>query len=184
MKEEMFSEYEIEEKKNIQQQIENYVHAQIYNKIFSKDNLEEDNDIYKTCEKNNMIKASDINKEINYDDEKMIQIMIYFVNNMENEMSPANKIHEFEIIDMIINNIINIYGYNEKFYDDLLFFVFIKAKPKLLYSTLKYINMYLDNDLKNKNEDLINKLTTLVKSLSEFKTEEKKTEDNLIVHYF
>jgi hypothetical protein len=184
MKEEMFSEYEIEEKKNIQQQIENYVHAQIYNKIFSKDNLEEDNDIYKTCEKNNMIKASDINKEINYDDEKMIQIMIYFVNNMENEMSPANKIHEFEIIDMIINNIINIYGYNEKFYDDLLFFVFIKAKPKLLYSTLKYINMYLDNDLKNKNEDLINKLTKLVKSLSEFKTEEKKTEDNLIVHYF
>ena len=184
MKEEMFSEYEIEEKKNIQQQIENYVHAQIYNKIFSKDNLEEDNDIYKTCEKNNMIKASDINKEINYDDEKMIQIMIYFVNNMENEMSPANKIHEFEIIDMIINNIINIYGYNEKCYDDLLFFVFIKAKPKLLYSTLKYINMYLDNDLKNKNEDLINKLTKLVKSLSEFKTEEKKTEDNLIVHYF
>ena len=86
MKEEMFSEYEIEEKKNIQQQIENYVHAQIYNKIFSKDNLEEDNDIYKTCEKNNMIKASDINKEINYDDEKMIQIMIYFVNNMENIM--------------------------------------------------------------------------------------------------
>ena len=69
-----------------------------------------------------MIKASDINKDINYDDEKMIQIMIYFVNNMENEMSPANKIHEFEIIDMIINNIINIYGYNEKFYDDLLFF--------------------------------------------------------------
>ena len=107
----MFSEYESEEKKNIQQQIENYIHCQIYHKIFGSKPLENDKKITEICEKYNWIKASNINEKIKYDDEKMVQIMVHFAKNMENEMSPANKIHEFEIIDMIINNIINIYGY-------------------------------------------------------------------------
>ena len=92
----MFSEYAPEEKKIILQQIENYVHAQIYDKIFGNHPVEEDNKINQICEKYNWIKASDINEKIKYDDEKMVQIMVHFAKNMENEMSPSNKIHEFE----------------------------------------------------------------------------------------
>ena len=180
MKEEMFSEYESEEKKIIQQQIENYIHAQIYNKIFGSEPMEEDNKIYEICEKYNKIKASDINEEVKYDDEKMIQIMVYFARNMENEMSPMNKIHEFEIIDMIINNIISIYGYDDKYYNTLLLYVFIKAKPKFMDSTVKYINTYLDEDLKNKYSNLLKKMENSVKGLTEFKKEENKEETFLI----
>ena len=180
MKEEMFSEYESEEKKIIQQQIENYIHAQIYNKIFGSEPMEEDNKIYEICEKYNKIKASDINEEVKYDDEKMIQIMVYFARNMENEMSPMNKIHEFEIIDMIINNIISIYGYDDKYYNNLLLYVFIKAKPKFMDSTVKYINTYLDEDLKNKYSNLLKKMENVVKGLTEFKKEENKEETFLI----
>ena len=174
IKEEMFSEYESEEKKNIQQQIENYIHCQIYHKIFGSKPLENDKKITEICEKYNWIKASNINEKIKYDDEKMVQIMVHFAKNMENEMSPANKIHEFEIIDMIINNIINIYGYEESYYNSLLTYVFIKAKPKYLDSSLKYINTYLDEDLKNPYNNLLKKLTKLVKSITEFKKEENK----------
>ena len=177
MKEEMFSEYAPEEKKIILQQIENYVHAQIYEKIFGNHPVEEDNKINQICEKYNWIKASDINEKIKYDDEKMVQIMVHFAKNMENEMSPSNKIHEFEIIDMIINNIINIYGYDENFYNNLLLYVFIKAKPKFMNSTVKYINTYLDEDLKNQYNELIEKMTTLVEELSQFKKEESKKDE-------
>ena len=174
MKEEMFSEYEPEEKKNIQHQIENYIHAHIYHKIFYENPSENDNKIFEICEKYNSIKPSDINDKIKYDDEKMVQIMIHFVQNMENEMSPKNKIHEFEIIDMIINDIINIYGYDDTYYNYLLLYAFIKAKPKMMDSTLKYINIYLDNDSKNIYDNLIKKMLKLVQNLKEFKLEENK----------
>lgn len=179
-KEEMFNEYDSQEKKNIQQQIENYIHAQIFHKIFENESLDNDNIIYEKCQKYNSIKVSDINEEIKYDDEKMAQIMAHFAENVESEMSPANKIHEFEIIDMIINNIISIYGYDESYYNSLLIYVFIKAKPKNLDSTLKYINKYLDEDLKNKYDGLLKKFTKLVKSLVEFKKEENKQEGFVI----
>ena len=175
MNEEMFSEYEPEEKKNIQQQIENYVHAQIYNKIFYNNSSENDTKILENCEKYNSIKPCNMNNKIKYDDDKMVQIMVHFVHNMENEMSPENKIHEFEIIDMIINNIINIYGYDgNTYYNYLLLYVFIKAKPKMLDSTLKYINLYLDSDLKILYNNLLKKMEKLVQSLIEFKIEENK----------
>ena len=174
MKEEMFSEYEPDEKKNIQQQIENYIHAHIYHKIFYDSSSENDNKIFEICEKYNSIKISDINDKIKYDDEKMVQIMAHFVHNMENEMSPKNKINEFEIIDMIIKDIINIYEYDEAYYYYILLYVFIKAKPKMLDSTLKYINNYLDNDLKKVYDNVIKKLTKLVQSLAEFTIEENK----------
>ena len=179
-KEEMFSEYDTEEKKNIQQQIENYIHFQIYHKIFGNESSDNDKNIFEICEKYNTIKTWDIKEEIKYDDEKMVQIMCHFAQNMENEMSPANKIHEFEIIDMIINNIINIYGYNETYYNPLLTYVFIKEKPKYLDSTLKYINTYLDEDLKEQYKDFINKMKKLVQSISEFKKEENKEETFVI----
>ena len=88
------------------------------------------------------------------------------------EMCPANKMHEFEIIDMIIDNIMNIYGYDNKYNNILLLYVFIKAEPKFLDSNVKYITSYLDNDLKIKYESLIKKITELVKSLNEFNIDE------------
>ena len=177
---EMFNEYEPEEKKIIQQQIENYIHAQIYNKIFGSEPMEEDDKIFEICKKYNWIKVSDISGKIKYDDEKMVQIMIHFANNMENEMSPMNKIHEFEIIDMIINNIISIYGYDDKYYNILLLYVFIKAKPKFLNSSVKYINKYLDENLKKQYNQLLKKMTKLVKNITEFKVGENKRGSFLI----
>ena len=177
---EMFNEYEPEEKKIIQQQIENYIHAQIYNKIFGSEPMEEDDKIFEICKKYNWIKVSDISGKIKYDDEKMVQIMIHFANNMENEMSPMNKIHEFEIIDMIINNIISIYGYDDKYYNILLLYVFIKAKPKFLNSSVKYINKYLHENLKKQYNQLLKKMTKLVKNITEFKLGENKRGSFLI----
>ena len=166
MNEEMFNDYNEIEKKNIQTQIENYIHAQIYNKIFNNIADDTDNRAFKNCEKYNWVRPQNINPELKYVDDKMVQIMIYFVNNMMNEKCPANKIKEFEKIDMIINNIILLYGFDTKFYNDLMMYVFIKAKPNLINSIFRYLKMYLDAHLLDKYCSLLKRIEQLIKNIS------------------
>ena len=130
--------------------------------------------IYKNCYKYSWIKPQNINSKLVYIDDKMVQIMIYFANNMINEMCPANKIREFEKIDMIINNIIILYGFDSKLYNNLMIYIFIKAQLNLLKSTYRYIKMYLDIYLLEQYNYLLDKLEQLVLNLTKF------SEKNLI----
>ena len=164
----MFTDYDEEEKKNIQTQIENFIHAQIYNKIFNNIADDTDNKIFKNCEKFNWVQPQNLNEDLIYSDDKMLQIMIYFVKNMIEEKCPANKIQEFKKIDMIINNIIILYGFDIKLYNYLMTYVFIKAKPNLLNSIFRYIKIYLDAHLLNKYSSLLNKIEQVINNLSHF----------------
>ena len=168
IKEKMFKEYKETEKQTIQIQIENFIHAQIYNKIMSPVPDDIDYKVYETSYKLNWIKPENISPDLLYVDDKMMQIMIYFAKNMMNEMCPTNKIREFEKIDMIINNIILLYGFDNKFYNNLIMYIFIKALPKVLNSTYKYIKLYLDTDLLNQYSTLMNKIDQLIINLTKF----------------
>ena len=168
IKEKMFKEYKETEKQSIQIQIENFIHAQIYNKIMSPIPDDIDYKVYETSYKLNWIKPENINPDLLYVDDKMMQIMIYFAKNMMNEMCPTNKIREFEKIDMIINNIILLYGFDNKFYNNLIMYIFIKALPEVLNSTYKYIKLYLDTDLLNQYSSLMNKIDQLIINLTKF----------------
>ena len=168
IKEKMFKEYKETEKQSIQIQIENFIHAQIYNKIMSPIPDDIDYKVYETSYKLNWIKPENISPDLLYVDDKMMQIMIYFAKNMMNEMCPTNKIREFEKIDMIINNIILLYGFDNKFYNNLIMYIFIKALPEVLNSTYKYIKLYLDTDLLNQYSSLMNKIDQLIINLTKF----------------
>ena len=168
IKEEMFKEYKEDEKQTIQIQIENFIHAQIYNKIMSPVPDDIDYKVYETSYKLNWIKPENISPDLLYVDDKMMQIMIYFAKNMLNEVCPTNKIREFEKIDMIINNIILLYGFDNKFYNNLIMYIFIKALPEVLNSTYKYIKLYLDTDLLNQYSSLMNKIDQLIINLTKF----------------
>ena len=168
MEEEMFNEYNEEEKQNIQNQIENFIHAQIYYKIISHLPDITDIQIYNNCYKFSWIKPTDINSELKYVDDKMVQIMVYFAKNMSKEMCPTNKISEFEKIDMIINNILILYGFDAKLYNNLMIYIFIKAQPNLLNTTYKYIKIYLNPNLSKKYSLLLNKIEQLIMNLTIF----------------
>ena len=168
IEEKMFEEYKETEKQTIQIQIENFIHAQIYNKIMSPVPDDIDYKVYETSYKLNWIKPENISPDLLYVDDKMMQIMIYFAKNMMNEMCPTNKIREFEKIDMIINNIILLYGFDNKFYNNLIMYIFIKALPEVLNSTYKYIKLYLDADLLNQYSSLMNKIDQLIINLAKF----------------
>ena len=67
-----------------------------------------------------------LDQSLKYIDEKMIQLITTFIKNMSVEMSPVNKLREFEKIYLIINNIIILYGYDKSQFINLLLYAFIK----------------------------------------------------------
>jgi hypothetical protein len=166
----IFNEYNEEEKKNIKKQIENFIHVQLYEKIYYKTTVQADNNIYYTIRKLNWIKPEMLNESFKYLDEKMINLMVSFINNMNSEMSPTNKLREFEKINLIINNIITLYGYDKSMYINLLIYVFIKGRPTGLFSTFRYIEIYLSEDMKKeeKTKILLSRFKELISKIGGF----------------
>ena len=102
--------------------------------------------------------------------------MVYFAKNISKEMCPTNKISEFEKIDMIINNILILYGFDAKLYNNLMIYIFIKAQPNLLNTNYKYIKIYLNPNLSKKYSLLLNKIEQLIMNLVIF--DEKHLDGN------
>ena len=161
-KEPIFSEYNDEEKKNIKKRIENFIHEQLYTKIYCKTAIVADNSLYKKIVELNWIEPYMFNKNLKYDDKEMNELMITFINNMTNGNSPTNKLREFEKIYLIINNIITLYGYDKDMFINLLVYICIKGKPTKLYSILRYIEMYLSDEMKEEKSYLITKMKEVI----------------------
>ena len=167
-KEEIFSEYNEEEKKNIKKKIENFIHEQIYDKIYYKTTVQADNNIYKKIIELSWVKPYMLDESLKYVDENMIQLMVNFISNMNNGNSPINKLREFEKIYLIINNIITLYGYDKSMNINLLVYIFIKGRPTGLYSTMRYIDIYLSDEIKKEKSYLITKIKDVISKIVMF----------------
>ena len=167
-KEPTFTEYNIEEKKIIKNQIENFIHVQLYDKIYCKRPTEGDLDILKRMENLSRIKPYMLHESLRQLDEKMVQLMIGLINNISEEKSPTNKLREFENIYYIISNIIILYGYDKSMFINLLVYIFIKGRPKNLFSFFRYIEIFLNDDIKEEKSFLISKIKELISKISSF----------------
>ena len=157
------------EKTRIKIQIEDFIHAQIYDKIYSGMAVINDINIFRKCFTLKWIKPTMLNEKLTYLDEKMIQMMRSFIRNIDDEISPNNKLREFEKLDLIINNMITLYGYTKDVYLSILIFAFIKGQPFQLNSSYKYINMYYSESLpKERGIELINKFKNLLDKITNF----------------
>ena len=167
-KEPMFSEYNEEEKKNIKRQIDNFIHVQLYEKICFKTCVVADREIFIVFVKHGWVKPYMLDQSLKYIDEKMIQLITTFIKNMSVEMSPVNKLREFEKIYLIINNIIILYGYDKSQFINLLLYSFIKGRPGGLYSTFRYIEIFLSDEMKEEKGYLITKMKELISKIIGF----------------
>ena len=167
-KEPTFTEDNIEEKKIIKNQIENFIHVQLYDKIYCKRPTEGDLDILKRMENLSRIKPYMLHESLRQLDEKMVQLMIGLINNISEEKSPTNKLREFENIYYIISNIIILYGYDKSMFINLLVYIFIKGRPKNLFSFFRYIEIFLNDDIKEEKSFLISKIKELISKISSF----------------
>ena len=109
-----------------------------------------------------------LDKSLSQLDEKMVQLIISFINNMNEEKSPSNKLREFENIYFIINNIITLYGYNKDTFINILAYILIKCKQTKLYSTLRYIQIFLNDDIREEKTYLLDKFRDVISKITSF----------------
>ena len=167
-KEPVFSEYNVEDKKNIKKQLENFIHVQLYDKIYCKMPMQGDNNVYSLMVRLSWVQPYMLDASLNQLDEKMVQLMINIINNIDEEKSPTNKLREFENIYFIITNIITLYGYDKNMFINLLVYVFIKGKPNSLFSTLRYIDIFLSDEEKEEKGFLISKMKEVISKIISF----------------
>ena len=157
------------EKDEIKIHIEDFIHAQLYGKIYSGMAISNDINIFKKCFTLKWIKPIMLNEKLTYLDEKMIQMMRSFIRNIDEEISPNNKLREFEKLDLIINNMMILYGYTKDVYLSILIYVFIRGQPYQLNSSYKYIEMYYSENLpKERGSEPINKFKILLDKITNF----------------
>ena len=102
--EKMFTEYKDEnEQTKIRIQIEDFIHAQIYDKIYSGMAVHSDIKIFQKCFTLKWVKPTMLNEKLTYLDEKMTQMMRSYIRNIDEESSPNNKLREFEKLDLIFS---------------------------------------------------------------------------------
>ena len=131
--------------------------------------VKNDNNKKKNCFTFKWVKPTMIDKRLTYLDGKMIQMMRSFIRNIDNEVSPNTKLREFEKLDLILNNMIILYGYPKDVYLSIMTYVFIRGQPYQLYSSYKYIEMYYSENLpKKRGEELLLKFNKLLDKITKF----------------
>ena len=168
--EESFKEYKDEEEQiKILIQIEDFIHSLLFDKIYSDFPDPLDITIFKRCYTLKWIKPTMLDEKLSFIDEKMTEMMISLIKNMDEKFSPNNKLRELEKLDSLINNVIELYGYPKDVYLNMLTFAFIMGQPSQLNSSLKYISMFYSKNLPNyKGIDLIIKFGQLLNKIMNF----------------
>jgi len=146
------------------EKIYDYITTKIYKKIFPINRNEKDEKIVKKCnslswtEPKNFVQEKD-----NYIFDCYLEDSIYYFKKLESEKSVLKKILN---IKELFNSIYRLEKFNgdrkNAGVDDLmpiLNYAFIKAKPKMIYSNLKYIELYIGY-LRSKEEG--SQLTQLI----------------------
>ena len=164
----LFIEYNIEDKNNIQKQLENFIHVQLYDKIYCKKPMNGDKNINQITISLEWIKPYMLDESLKQLDEKMVQLMIHLIKNIEEEKSPANKLREFENIYFIATNLVILYGYDKNMFINILVYAFIKSKPNYLFSTLRYMEIFLNDDVKEEKGFLLNKMKEVISKIGSF----------------
>ncbi len=168
--EKMFTKFKEEsEQIKIIIQIEDFIHAQLYDKIYTGMAVESDIKIFKKCFTLKWIEPTMLNERLTYLDEKMIEMMKSFIKNIDEVVSPNNKLREFEKLDLIISNLITLYGYPKDLYLIIMTFAFIKGQPYQLNSAYRYMKMYFSKELpKRIGSDLINQFEKVLEKINNF----------------
>ena len=172
--------------------MENFIHKNLYIKLYNEKANEMDNQIFKKCSSLNWILPKNLikNYKINLN-ENLLKLCIQFVNNFEYENCPNNKLENLNNIIKICENLIDLYGYEkEENLFNIILYVFIKSMPKRLFSNVRYVNLFLNKKLIDDSIDdvqkIMNNLTSQILDLkfeNFFNVEKEEFEKNCEKNY-
>ena len=162
----------------IYEKIYDYVMAKIYRKIYPKEDNPKDFSLQKKIEDYSWIEPNNLmKKNINYNFELVLPDITRYFNLINIEKSPRKKINNMINIFSSINKLLAFQNKSLIGVDDqmpLLNYIFIKAKPKRMFTNCEFMKLYMGDKIK-KNEG--NCLTQL-ESIRDFTLE--LSENNLL----
>ena len=149
--EKIIQRYNKKELSEIIYDIENYIFSLLYDKLFPSEPTKDDIFFYKKCSRLSFLKPENVVEKKNIIDDNLINKAIEYLNDIDDELTPVDKIKNCEKVIEIIQNSINfISGKRELGVDDVikpLIYTIIKAKPKHMCSNYQYCELYLNSEL-------------------------------------
>ena len=152
----ILSKLTIEEFLQVLYELENYILKKLHSKFYPKKKSKEDVFLYKKCSRLSFIKPDNIIKDKKFKNinEKLLEISIDYVKEVENQLTPMDKINSFgKAMNFLSNSMEFNSGKKDFGVDDLLpllIYIIIKSRPERFHSNYNYCMLYLNNDLKKK----------------------------------
>ena len=153
---EIMSKLSVEEFLQVIYGIENYILRKLYHLCYPIKQSKEDLFIYKKCIRLYFIKPHNIIKDKKFKNinEKLLDISIDYIKEMDNKNSPMDKINSFGKALNFLSNSMEFNSGKEDFgVDDLLpllIYIVIKSRPQKLQSNYSYCMNFINKDLLKK----------------------------------
>ena len=168
-KENIISRFDKEEQEIITQELENYILFKLYDKLFPKNPTKNDRKFYKKCCRLDFIKPENLIKDKNIINEKLWKSSMDLINEMDNKLTPADKVKSFgKALTILQNSITFSSGKKDLGIDDTvssLTYIVLKSKPKNIFSNNKYCQLLLNPSLAKKQYGILLSQMEMVKNI-------------------
>ena len=149
--EKIITRFSLDEFLSIVYELQNYILFKLYDKLYPINDSIEDIFFYKKCCRLDFIKPENIIKDKNMVNEKLLEISINYINEIDKKFTPIDKIKNFgKAIDILKNSMSFNSGKSDLGLDDTLPFIIyivLKSKPKNINTNFNYCNLYINPEL-------------------------------------
>ena len=140
-------------------ELENYILFKLYDKLYPSKPTQEDTTFYTKCCCLDFVKPENLIKNKKIVNEKLWKTAMDLINQMDEKLTPADKIKCFGKAFAILQNSITFCsGKDELGIDDTippLIYIVMKSKPKRLISDFNYCSLFLNQDLAKKEYGIL-----------------------------
>ena len=149
--EKMKSRFSAEELLLIIFDLENYILLKLYDKLFPLLQSQEDSKFNNKCCRLDFVKPENIIKDKKMINEKLLQISINYIKEMDEKLTPMDKVQIFgKSMDILKKSMTFNSGKNDIGFEDMLpliIYVVLKSKPKNMFCNHKYSQIFMNPDL-------------------------------------
>ena len=140
-------------------ELENYILFKLYDKLYPTKSSKDDIRFYKKCNRLKFIKPHNLITDKNIVNEKLWEICMNYLNDIDNKYTPSDKIKSISKAFTILQNSITFCsGKKELGVDDTikpLIYILIKTKPKNIFSNYNYCQFFLNADLSKRQYGIL-----------------------------
>ena len=131
-------------------EIQNIIFRKLHYKLYPEMASENDLLLYRNCFKFSWIKPQQLHKDLCWVNDEMISLASEYIKNLNNEISPYDKIKSFAKVYEIVNSTLKLFDIkDENAFEMLLLYIFIQAQLMSIESNYIYIYLYLTKEQRN-----------------------------------